>query len=198
MKPSATDSRPRLICRVVRHFHADRPTQGSWAHRHLEGCAGCADFYQNLTVVDQSLATGSPDLPESIPAGLEDRIWAAVESDRAVQTSSAQEQQPTLIIRWAGGLAAVAAIVVAGIWFTPSSDSDPTATAAAEFDQQDLQQMVSQLETFSEKWLVLAEPEAGPPVDNQLTEEWGALEADASAALEFLKQSFIPSRSSAS
>lgn len=199
MKPPAPDSRPRLICRVVRHFYADPPPAESWAHRHVEGCSVCAGFYQTLTVVDQSLATGGPGLPDSIPAGLEDRIWAAVESDRAVQAGSAPRQQPAWIARWAGALAAVAVIVMAGLWFAPSSNSDPSATAvAAEFDQQDLQQMVSQLETFSEKWLVLAEPEPGPPVDNQLTEEWGALEADASAALEFLRQSFIPSRSTAS
>lgn len=196
MKTKTTTSYPRLLCRLVRFFHADLPLAKSWARRHVDSCPDCARFYAAVTALDRELAQQTPGGPDSIPAGLEDRIWATVEADRSAQV---RPTRSIAITRWAGAFAAVAVLVLAGLWFVPSTPTDSAAVAVSpEFDQQDIQTMVVQLEEFSAKWLVLAEPEAEAAVDNQLNEEWGALEADANAALDFLRRSFVPSGSSAS
>ena len=199
--PLAPSSRsPRLTCRAARavglwHGAAVTPDGSGWVARHAATCPACAGFFAGARQLESSLRQEAVDTPVDLPAGLEDRIWAAVRG-------------PVKHSRWADAhwrgfampaLAAVAVVAVGALWLTRSvghgGDEGAVARApAAEFNERDLRELASTLGTYSKALLVPAvqAEEATVAETGALEQEWQALGQDTVSAWKFLAANFIP------
>lgn len=209
---SPPSSSPRLVCRSVRWWSAqhERDTAGpapGLATRHTAGCPDCANYFAAARTLDATLrheaqAMASVATQTPVPAGLEDRIWAAVRPE-----FPAHHQQHRRARFGRGWLrlevGALAALALAGIvWFSVPPDSGTPAgqtltNATPEFGERDLQALAANLKNLSERFL--APPAAAsntPPRAGSLESEWLALNSDTRAALRFLERSFLPSATS--
>jgi len=199
MKPKNHPSRPRLVCRLVRWLHRDDAPASAWTSRHIANCAACQAYFQREATLDDELRTAAPREPADVPAGLEDRIWAAVQADQDSRSSTRREASPR---RWGGwslvpvGLAVAWALV---LWLQPDDSPESAGElASVEFTENDMHELVASIGEVTADWWV--QPPAGdaPPVRNPLSDEWNALEDDAASALRFLERSFFPIPRSAS
>lgn len=198
MNTSNPSSSPRFVCRLVRWKFPEPESDNSWASRHVAGCADCTAHFTDHQAIDRALLASAPRDLESVPEGLEDRIWAAVKSDQVAHQSSPQSRP--VWSRWQAGLALASFAVVAAllVWTQSSLQSDDTVVAHVDFDENDMQQLVTQIGDLSAQWLVATETEVAVETDGPLSRELSALEADASAALLFLQRSFMPTPESTS
>ncbi len=199
MNTSPDPSRPRLICRLVRRWHDPDNPAFAWMSRHASECGDCSKYFARLNDLHTELRESSPTAPADVPAGLEDRIWAAVQADQSSRQSTATQSSRRGWSRWSlvpVGLAAVLALVV---WNQPGelsvSESEPVAV---EFSESDMQQLVTSLGEVTAEWWIPSRDEESAPAPNPLAEEWTALENDATSALRFLERSFLPTQRSAS
>lgn len=198
MNNSSTSSRPRFVCRVVRWRHPEPGANDSWASRHRAGCADCAAHFAGHQTLEHELRNSAPRSSEAVPAGLEDRIWAAVKSDQSALRQSSQSR--SILTGWRTGLALASFAVVAAflVWSQSPTQSTDTAMVRADFDEKDMRELVTKIGDLSAEWLVVAETDVTVQTTGPLSEELNALEADASAALQFLQRSFMPTSKSAS
>ncbi|MDB4384664.1 hypothetical protein N9023_05835 [Opitutaceae bacterium] len=199
MNSSESTPRPRLVCRLARRGNrAEKSAQPNWRDRHVDSCADCAGYFNAAEAMEAELRESAPSSPASVPAGLEDRIWAAVEADQATarEATPSQARMPG----WRNGftLAGVALVAAIFVWSSNSSGPDKMAVAHTDFSEQDMQVLVAQIGDFSAKWLSPQSEVTGGLETSPLAAELDALEADASAALRFLERSFLPTRRSAS
>jgi len=198
------NERPKLVCRVMRWAHAGQDDDGTsegMAGRHAENCQACADYFARIqsleqTLVEERVETNAID----IPAGLEDRIWAAVRPEVEAYREPAK---PWWRADWRPGLGgAVAAALVFVVWSNQDSKINENATpggetvatgAPLEFNEADMRALVATVETFSTELLTASAREtdvtAKPTVMQQ---ELQALGSDARGALRFLGQNFLP------
>lgn len=196
--------RPGLVCRVVRFtqsWHEEDSEPRGMAGRHAENCADCADYFARAQHLERALVAENRDAaPAEIPAGLEDRIWAAVRPEVVARREPAK---PAWRADWRpilGG--AIAAALVVAVWLgqDPTVDRDGVSgqtvvTAdALEFNEADMQQLVATVESFSTDLLTAStRNDQTPAQPNVLEQELEALGSDARGALRFLGQNFLPS-----
>lgn len=199
MNSSESTPRPRLFCRFARRGErTEKPGQPNWRDRHVDSCPECAGYFNAAEAMEAELRESAPSNLASVPAGLEDRIWAAVKADQSVVREAAPARVG--IAGWRGGfaLAGVALVAAIFVWSSNSADQNSVAVAHVDFSEEDMLVLVTQIGDFSAEWLAPATEVSGGLEANPLAEELDALEADASAALRFLEQSFLPTRRSAS
>lgn len=191
-------SSPRIVCRVVRWKHTELEAQATWASRHVADCADCTAHYAKHQSLAHELQASAPRNLETIQDGLEDRIWAAVQSDQAALNTSPQSRPVWANWRAGAALASFALVAALLVWSQGSIQSTETNIARVDFDENDMRQLVTQIGDLSAEWLVAAETDVDAETAGPLSEELNALEADASAALQFLQRSFLPTPESAS
>lgn len=199
MNRSKFNSPLRLICRLARMGERTDPGKTpSWRDRHIDACAECAAFFDATEAMEAELRNFAPTAPTVVPDGLEDRIWAAVKDDQTTGIRPARRQSGVGGGRPGFVLAGVALVAGFFVWSSTSSGPDSPEITQADFSQQDMQVLVTQIGNLSAEWFGA---QSNTQVDLQasrLAEELNALESDASAALRFLERSFLPIRRSAS
>lgn len=200
----ATSERPRLKCRVVRLVHSwhseDEDSSGQgWAARHADGCRACADYFARSGLLERGLVEASRSAPAvDMPAGLEDRIWAAIQPEIAARRAPVRTRPKTHWRPVMGGLIAAALIVAVWLGRAPSVDEGlPEGERIAksetlDFDEADMRELVASVGIFSTELLTASAREVEMPT-SVLEQELEALGSDARGALRILSQNFLPS-----
>jgi hypothetical protein len=179
--PSPSSS-PRLLCRIVRPWHA--VTGG--AARHAETCAGCRTYFAAAAALDQSLRRAAPTWAEATtPApstGFEQRLLNAVRTPAAPTESRPAR---TAHLGWAAATALTAVIAVALI--------RPAGGPTRATMETDAQLLAAAVGNASRGLVEKVIPTTGALVaDNPLQQEFGAIRSDARSALNFLALNFLP------
>jgi hypothetical protein len=183
----------RWVCRIIRHWSA---ISGGENSRHLSSCAACREFFATSATLDNALrrdARRAADAVSSTSEGFEREILRAVRNSTRVQTR-------TRWLAWGGnwamgGLATVAAVVVAALVFERQTISagraNPeslTTTSTAEAAV-----IVQAVESLSNRLVDSVIPSAGELVArNPLQQELGSVYSDMRSALDFLALNFLP------
>jgi hypothetical protein len=188
--------------RVVDSWHSENEESSpqSWAARHADGCQACADYFERSEGLERELVEASRRAPVvAMPDGLEDRIWAAVQSEVAVRRAPARSRSRVDWRPVMGGLVAAALIVAVWLGRAPSSEEglasgQTVATAETlDFNEEDMRELVASVEAFSTELLTASTRETVTP-RSVLKQELDALGSDARGALRILSQNFLPSR----
>ncbi|MBL9201063.1 MAG: hypothetical protein JNL39_11180 [Opitutaceae bacterium] len=178
MNPAPSSS-PRLVCRVVRHWHA---AAGGGA-RHLETCADCRAYFAAAAALDQALRRAAPAWQKAeTPApstGFEQRLL------NAVRTASAPPPARPTHLGWAAATTLAAVVAVALIY--------PARGPSAKTGEDEAALLAKVVTTASRGLVENVIPSTGALVaDNPLQREFGAIYADARSALGFLALNFLP------
>jgi hypothetical protein len=198
------NSRPRLICRLVRHWESSRgPASGNtpFAARHMETCEACQAFFADDPAFEQSLRRAAAEVRVEPRSGFEQRILRAVrEADTAPVAKRISGRS------WGISLAGAAAGVAFA--FMVFQNSGPEKTGPELAGNQPAQGSHQELVTPE----VSADPDREPPLRwlasvearqsalelakrNPLEEEMDSVYNDAQAVLGFLALNFLPSGS---
>jgi hypothetical protein len=198
---AAKSERPRLICRTIRVLHSrqnDLSTDAGIVGRHRVSCAVCAEYFARASALESSLSREArAEIPAEIPAGLEDRIWAAVRPEVGARSAPARSG-------WSAGwrpvaMGALAVLALGVVWLAqrPTSslgDESVVLAETVEFDEADMRGLIATIETHSTEWLTATvRAEASVRKPSVLEQELDALGSDARGALRFLERNFVPS-----
>ncbi|HVS53961.1 MAG TPA: hypothetical protein VHD62_16520 [Opitutaceae bacterium] len=179
----AQPDQPRWSCRVVRGWRAIfapddmRDARGLGA-AHVAGCAECQRYFQAQDALSSALRRAAPAQRTSTPAGLEERILAAVHAaPRPLRRKSAR---PALLLASA---TFAAAAIAAFVFFspapeTPLRDVPPHVIAAAT--------------PANNPWETLPSSASALLREDPLQDEAKAVYADAQSAVRFLALNFLP------
>ncbi len=201
--PSSRNAPRRLVCRLMRWIDAwqgDDTAPRGRVYRHGENCAACAAYFARSHGLEQRLQEESrATAPGEIPAGLEDRIWAAVRPEIDAR------REPVNSKGWADwrplGMGAIAAALVLAVWWggrdSGGGEGTPDGAMAAadrlEFNEADMRELVATVEQFSTEWLAVSARESEHALQaSVLDQELQALGSDARGAWRFLEQNFLP------
>lgn len=199
--PSTHREQPRLMCRAIRVLQSrqdDAARESGVVGRHQAQCRDCAAYFAQVSGLESVLRYEADHAaPVEIPAGLEARIWAAVQPEVATRRVEARSG-------WTVGwrplaLGALAVLTVAMVWMSqrPSSSLSDQSVAMAqpvEFDDADLHELLATLETRSTELLAtVAQVNDRGSQPDVLKQELMALGSDARGALRFLERNFVPS-----
>ena len=195
----SSSARSGFVCHWVRRQHARRVDDATaslapWASRHAAKCPACREYFAAVTALETRLGGEAKTLREDaaeapMPAGLEDRIWAAVAADRAApRRAVTASATPSLGRRLAlGGLAALVLGFTAWVALQPRGST----VTEAEINHADLQALAATIEDVSVR--LLADRDAVRPTPpGTLEAELSALNRDAGSALRFLRDNFVP------
>lgn len=175
---SSAPVRPRWWCRVVRGWSALFAKAPSG---HAARCAACQEFFAQSRALEQRLQRDARPRERTIPAGLEQRIIAAIPFARPVR------REPPVRTSWfvlagagAGAAAAVALAVLA-------LRSPPGASAPiARHETSGAPQVAVVAPETMQVW------EASIAGKNPLQREINSVYSDARSALRFLALNFLP------
>lgn len=200
---NSVNERPKLVCRVMRMAHSwqsDGSDPQGAVERHGNNCEACAEYFSRSAALEQTLVKAiQGEAPLEIPAGMEDRIWAAV---RPEVVARGEPVKGRWFANWkpvVGGLVAAALVVAVWLGRVPGSNSEGisgSVVAVAEpldFDEADIQELVASLGAFSTELLTASTREAEVATRRGgLEQELDALGSDARGVLHFLGQNFLP------
>lgn len=205
----STSPRPRLLCRLVRRAAGGRegavPADGSdWMARHTANCPACAAYFVRGQELDAALRKDAVNTPVAIPAGLEDRIWAAVRPEVAARREPPVRARPWTASWTMPAFAAMAVVAVGALWLNRDGlNPSPIETGpimanrvTADFTENDLRELAAKIGTTAKTLLV---PPASTGAEQavvadagSLEQEWKALGQDTASAWKFLAANFIP------
>ncbi len=178
MNPAPSAS-PRLLCRVVRPWHA--ATGG--AARHLETCADCRAHVAATDALARALRCAAPAWTAAVtPApstGFEQRLL------RAVREPAAPRRSPAARLAWmtATALTTVVAVVLIR----------PPAPRASRITDAEIEALTETVNAASRGLVEKVIPATGAlAADNPMQREFGAIYADARSAVGFLALNFLP------
>lgn len=209
---SRSDANTSILCRIVRRFSdrsGDGDLRGGWMARHRESCPECASYFARVAQLDHDLTAEARAVAENadtpVPAGLEDRIWQAVQAEtgigrRAPATTPSRARHGAgagLSGLWRGlGLAAGIAAIALVAWQGVRTSGDQVVVTEETIHEADLQALAMSIEQLSSR-LVAAKAtpaETATAPAGQMTQELEALGRDGQAAWDFLRANFMPSQ----
>lgn len=191
-------SRTRLTCRLVRIWSSsDAPTSG-WGARHVAGCPDCQNYFAAAGELDLQLMQQARRATPAMPAGLEQRLFAAIEPTLAHRRS--RPVRPRGLVFAASGAVAVAAMVL-GVWQLrgpqPVGDTEVVQQQGngAEAVEPDARALAIFSRLPDNLWSAVGPRAETLTEDNPLQRELAAMQADTRSALRFLAKNFLPTES---
>ena len=180
------ETRPRLLCRAVRHWCA---IVGEHRSRHAASCPNCRSYFEARNKLDQALRR------DALVAGADplvaDRDFER-EILRAVRSFTPNRERAIPIGVWlGGGLGAVAAFVA----FLAVSNPDRLRKGglAETSTAEETAVILNTVETLSTQFVESVIPAAGGLASqNPLQRELGSVYSDVRSALDFLALNFLP------
>lgn len=211
----AAASRPRVVCRLVRHWCAIADPANS---RHVAACADCREYFQKVNALEVGLRREAPLATRGAvapSAGLEREILRAVRASAAeVRTAPGRTWRgwnPVLLGAAAAAVLAVGATFVVldrgpvGAPMTGPqsaaaiSTSNPATTPSNTVNAADAALIAEVVDSLSSKLTDSVIPTASEMVaNNPLQRELDYVYDDARSALDFLALNFLPSATAAS
>mgnify|MGYP000847632041 CR=1 FL=1 len=172
--------RPRFVCRAVRHWHA----LSGGSSRHATTCAECRAYFAAAAEFDLALRRGASAWRAATTpppsAGFERRLLDAV-------NAPARPPRSNRVRRFGWTAAATLAAAVAVVLLRPAGQ--PAGRAVGD----ELALLGEAVDRASRGLVETVIPTTGAFVaDNPLQREFGALYADARAAVGFLAANFLP------
>ena len=189
---SLSASRVRFACRVARLRAAlTHPARSS----HVASCPACQRYLAASAELDQQLMAQARQQPAEAPAGLDDRIFQAIQP-----TLRSRRQRRAPNAWWAIGLAGMAAAIALVVVLSrpPAPSSAPAIAAVAQpVTPENLVATAPAQPVLVDRWsdrlwsaLATDTPEATS--ENPLQREIAAVQADTRSALRFLARNFLP------
>jgi hypothetical protein len=162
---------------------------------HVASCPACQEYFAANAELDQQLTMQARHRPEAVPAGLDDRIF------QALQPTLRQNRRRRAPRTWlAVGLAGVTAVVA--LVMVQSRPAAPAAGPAVASVEQPLAPENSAtpepvlVDQWSDRlWGALAADASETAPENPLRRELAAVQADTRSALRFLARNFLPESS---
>ena len=197
------NSRPRLICRLVRHWESSRgPVSGHTllVTRHMETCEACQAFFADDPAFEQSLRRAAAGVKVEPRSGFEQRILRAVrEAETPPVTRKVSGRS------WGISLAGAAAGVALAFMIFQNSGPEKTGPEVAGNLPATGTQELATPEVSADpdrelplRWLASVEARQSAlelAKRNPLEEEMDSVYNDAQAVLGFLALNFLPSGS---
>jgi hypothetical protein len=187
---SASETRPPLVCRIVRQWCAVSHT----TPKHATTCASCRAYFAATDELDAALrrdAARSKARAFAPSATLEQQILRAVRSSASESTRDRSSYSSRM---WAlGGLCVAAAAVAITLALRPDASQESNARMASAGSAEDAAVILRTVESLSTQLVVSVLPSAGElVVHNPLQEELGSVYSDMRSALDFLALNFLP------
>ena len=188
---SSHQSRPRLMCRLVRQWSAiishDKPS-------HVRACPDCQAYFQRRDDFEQALHDDAVEMSAvnfAASSNLDTKIIRAIREMRPHETQT-RSRLPSR--SWTvAAVAAAAATAVVAVWLRvdPLSNSAPRVAVTTPAD--DAAVIIKTVEELSTELVSSMIPAAGAAVaENPLQRELGSVYSDMRSALDFLAMNFLP------
>ena len=188
---SSHQSRPRLMCRLVRQWSA---ILSDGKPSHARGCPDCQAYFQRGDDFEQALRDDAVEVSAvnfAASSSLDTKIIRVIREMRP-QEAQTRSRHPSR--GWAvGAFAAAAATAVIAVWLRvdPLSNSAPRVAATTPAD--DAVVIIKTVEELSTELIGSMIPAAGAAVaENPLQRELGSVYSDMRSALDFLAMNFLP------
>jgi hypothetical protein len=187
---SASETRPRLVCRIVRLWCAVSDAKPE----HASTCASCRVCFAAAGDLESALrrdAAPSRSDPVSSNPTFEQQILRAVRNSSA-DPARVRSSNATRI--WAlGGMCTAVAAVAVVLSLRPDASREQHARNASAAPTDDAAVIIRTVESLSTEFVTSVIPSAGKlAVHNPLQEELGSVYSDMRSALDFLALNFLP------
>lgn len=187
---SASETRPRLVCRIVRLWCAVSHAKPE----HASTCASCRAYFAAAGELESALrrdaAQFRSDSVTSNPT-FEQQILRTV---RSTSADPARVRSSNATRMWTlGGMCAATAAVAIVLSLRPDGSLEQLARNANAAPADDAAVIIRTVESLSTEFVTSVIPSAGKlVVHNPLQEELGSVYSDMRSALDFLALNFLP------
>jgi hypothetical protein len=197
---SRAPSRARLVCRIVRVWSGAGDTSpDGWGGRHVATCADCQGYFVAVRDLERDLQRAGGRPAEPAPAGLEQRLFAAIEPAVARRDVRSAWRRSVALV--AAGVAVIVAAVVGVGHFETASRPDEAMAVERSVPETALPSEATALAAIARLpdnlWTAVGPRAETLTQGNPLQREIAAVQADTRSALRFLARNFLPTNATA-